>query len=228
MQKLLTLVLAVGSLASFGAQATAITGTGAPVSNAALAGGTVIDFESATPGEYATLTIGNVSFVGIDDAFRISSDFGGNFNTSGTHLNNGPYDDTMAYSLRFNFGTAVSAFAFNWGAADAVWLLSAFDASNNLLDSLALTATGGSNSGEYFGLATAGISYATLVNQSGDAGDWVFIDNFTISANQVPEPATVFLMGFGLLGLGAMRRRLTRMDSPSPVTKSGCIRVVHF
>lgn len=209
MQKLLTLVLAAGSLASFGVQATAITGTGAPVSNPALAGGTVIGFESATPGVYTTLTIGNVSFVGVDDALRISSDYGGSYNTSGTHLNNGPYDSTMAYSLRFNFGSAVNAFAFNWGAADNLWLLSAFDASNNLLDSLVLTATSSSNSGEYFGLAAAGISYATLINQSGDAGDWVFIDNFTSSANQVPEPATVSLLGLGLLGLGAMRRRIT-------------------
>lgn len=209
MKHLRTLSLAAICLLSFGAHATAITGLGAPSSNAALTGGTVIDFEAATAGDYSALTIGNVTFKGVDDSFRITSDYVGSYNNTGRlDLDNGPYDSTMTYSFRFDFASTVNAFAFNWGAADNVWLLSAYDSSNNLLDSLALTATHGSNAGDYFGLTAANIAYATLINQSGDAGDWVMIDNFTHSAAaQVPEPASLALLGLGLAGLAASRKR---------------------
>lgn len=193
------------------AEAATLSGTGTPDSNAALAGGTVIDFESTASGDYGSLTIGNVTFKGIDDTLRVTSDYAGSYNTRGRlYLENGPYDSSMAYSMRFDFAAAVSAFGFNWGAADNIWLLSAYDATDSLLGSYSLTATGPSNAGEYFGLAFGGIAYATLVNQSGDAGDYVMIDNFTYNGGgdvEVPEPTSLALFGLGLAGLVASRRK---------------------
>lgn len=205
--------LALAGLLPIGAHATPISGIGAPDTNAALLGGVVVDFETTAPGDYSALGVGNVTFKGVDDTLRVASDYAGSFNTTGRlYLENGPYDSTMAYSIRFEFTAPVDAFGFNWGAADDVWLLSAYDSSNNLLDSLLLTATGPSNSGEYFGIAASGIAYATLIDQSGDAGDYVMIDRFTYGAqggNELPEPASMALVGLGLVGLAALRKRKT-------------------
>jgi PEP-CTERM motif len=43
----------------------------------------------------------------------------------------------------------------------------------------------------------------------------LFLDNLDVSADAVPEPATLALFGLGLLGLGAMRRRRHRITGQS-------------
>lgn len=178
------------------ASAATISGVGAPV--AAIPGGTVETFDTTSAGLYNSLTFGNVTITGVDAPFTIGSDFNGDFNTSGGQSLYNDFD-YVPLSIRFDFAVAVSAFAFNWGAADYVWQLSAYDAANNLLDSLALTPTLSSNAGEYFGIAANGIAYATLITGS---GDYVFIDNFTSApVAAVPLPASVLLM---LAGLGAL------------------------
>ena len=103
--------------------------------------------------------MGNVTYSGIGAALTIGPDFNGLFNTTGGKSVFNDFDFAPG-EFRFDFGTAVNAFAFNWGAADiGVWTLRAFDAGDVLLDTLLLTNTVGSNAGEYFGLAAAGIKY---------------------------------------------------------------------
>jgi hypothetical protein len=75
------------------------------------------------------------------------------------------------------------------------WNLSAYDSSNNLLDTYLLPYTDGSGTGAFVGLADDNISYATLINTS--SYDWISVDNFTF----VPEPATICMLGFGALSL---------------------------
>jgi hypothetical protein len=180
-----------------------ILGQGLPTDNVNLAGGTVIDFESTGVVNVPSLSISGVTFTG-NTNIEVDSDFAGNYNTRGTfHMtNHGSGPD----SFRFDFDAPVDAFAFLWGAADYDWTLSAFNG-NTLLETLILNPTRGSNLGDYFGIAHAGMTHATL---TGNFIDYVFIDNFTVKSadvSAVPVPAAVWLFGSGLMGLMGFNRK---------------------
>jgi hypothetical protein len=165
--------------------AATITGTGDPVTNPFLTGGTMETFDSGPAGESATVALGNVTYQGINGTFTIGNTYIGEYNTRGVYsIYNG--GDGIPANFRFDFATPVQAFGFNWGAADVTWLLSAYDSNDVLLESFEVTPTAASNAGEYFGIAALNIAYATLVSQDVEASDWVFIDNFTTAGDAIP------------------------------------------
>lgn len=203
--KVLKLTLAALALATAAsAQATLISGIGSPDSAAELSGGTVIDFDSQAAGNYNNLWIDGVTFTGVDAPFTIGGDYNGDYNTSGGQSIYNDFD-YVPLSFRFDFDSVVDAFGFNWGASDYNWTLSAFDSIGGLLESVVIAPVSSSNLGDFFGIAASGISYATL---STDSSDYVFIDNFTYSSSEVPEPSGLLLLGLGLLGLGYSRKIL--------------------
>lgn len=188
------------------ANAAAISGFGDPAT--VIAGGSVVDFETATVGSFSSQTFGNVTISGIGGALRVANDYPNQFNVSGLkYLDN---NQGGTNGIRFDFGSAVNQFAFNFGAGNVAWTLQAFDAANNLLDTQTVfQADPNSNAGDYFGIAANGISYATLVGQ----GDWVLIDRVTTSnAQNVPEPATMLgsLVAFGFAANAKRKQKLAQ------------------
>lgn len=193
-------ILIAGS--SFASQIVGTSGFGLPTVPGATS---TIDFDGQSDATFGTLTLGGVTFSGIGGNLRTDNSYPNQYNVRGAH-----YLDNNAGStsgIRFDFATTLSAFAFNWGASDYQWTLAAYDASNTLIESFNVPITSGSNAGDYIGLANSGMAYATLT--TGQSGDWVFVDNFTIaeSGSTVPEPVSLALVSLGLVGLGVTRRK---------------------
>lgn len=162
-------------------------------------------FDSATPGLYTSFTSGVFTLTGLDGQFTISDAYIGQYNTRGLQsVSNG--GDFLQF--RFDFAGGVSAFTFNWGAADHNWDLKIYDASDTLMEWIIIDKNA-PNDPDYFGATGENISYATLI---APAGDHVFIDNVSwISVSTaVPDSAsTLGLCGMGLAALTFLRRRIT-------------------
>jgi hypothetical protein len=174
-------------------------------SDPALSGATVIDFEAQTLGSYTSLVIGDVTFTANDNHLMIDNAFNGQYNTQGIYLDNGTYENIGFSSMTINFGNEVTAFGFNWGASDYSWVLTAYDASNNPLETYNLPITGPSNSGDFVGLAANGIDYAVL--STSGSYDWIMIDNFTFKP--IPAPGAILLGSIGVGLVSWLRRRRT-------------------
>ena len=131
--------------------------------------------------------------------------------------NNGTWQN-LAYAatnsgvgnVRFTFGSAVSSvggwmnYAPGFGTAPTI---SAFDGSNILiasydLSTLAPITTSGTDKSEF-----RGISYAGGITSFEIGGSYILTQDLSADMTTVPEPTTMVLMGAGLLGLVALRRR---------------------
>lgn len=159
------------SLLTGGARASSINSPADP----ALVGDTVITFSTPAEDSYTTLQIDGVTFSG-NGPLVVDSTYGGDYNTQGSYVQNNSGDTT---SFTFQFAQPTSALGFNFGASDSTWTLQAYDASNTLLGTATLAPTYGSNAGDFFGLAAAGIDHATL---STPGSDYVLLDNFSYIA----------------------------------------------
>ena len=201
------------------AQASLLSGIGGAPSDPVFIGPATIDFTSGVPGSYSSLTFGNVKFVGVGDPFLIDAFYSTQYNTQGNSIKssvipNPPNVPNLRPSVyEFKFTIPVSAFAYNFGAADNTWRMDAYDSSNALIESHFITEypNSSTNAGDYFGIVAPDIKRATITDLADNYanGDEVFIDDFTYSYEAVPEPATVTMgLTAALLGAAvAFRRR---------------------
>jgi hypothetical protein len=199
-----------------------ITGTGDP---STAVGGTPITFESVAAGRYTTLTVGGVTFTpGAGTAEYVSSDFAGVYNNSGQSLQS-TYNGDAFSVLNISFSSPVAALAFNWGAADTNWLLSAYDGAT-LLGTVTILPTFSGNAGTWDGIEstskniTSAVLSVDLAHLATSLPDYVFIDNFSsgtaaTTTGTVPEPSTWAMMLLGFMGLGWSGYRLSKKSAVS-------------
>ena len=163
-----------------------------------------ITFDDQSNATFSSLSTGGVTFTGVGGSLRTDNSYPNNYNGRGARYLDNNAGGTS--SITFTFAAPVSAFAFNWGASDDLWTLTAFNSLDAAIESFVLPITHSSNAGDYVGLADAGISYATLTTSS--SYDYIFVDNFTVAAGAaVPEPTSIALLGLGLMGFAAARRK---------------------
>lgn len=199
------------SVSTADAMASVIHGFGSPSNDSALVGSSSIDLETQAPGSFTSLTLGPVT-ISTGGAFgEINSNYSPGYNSTGMSIQNGV---SGFQTLTFSFSSPMSGFAFNFGASNEDWLLSAFDSSATLLESYLLPQTWWKNNGEYFGISNSGISSATLTQLTHNVdplGDHILLDNFAYlrqGTTNVPAPASLALLGLGLLGVSFSRRKL--------------------
>ncbi|RAK67170.1 PEPxxWA-CTERM sorting domain-containing protein [Phenylobacterium kunshanense] len=176
-----------------------------------LTGGTVINFEDIAPGAYTQLTKNGVTFSGTGSV-SVDSQFSGQYNLQGKALKG-----VSNKGMFFDFDAPITGFGFFFGASDLVWTLAAYDANDNLLETLQISPTRHNNLGNFYGIKANGIASARLTTTS---ADYVGIDDFRTSTaplvnpGAVPEPASWALM---ILGFGAAGALLRRNSASRPV-----------
>lgn len=177
--------------------------------DASLSGATVLDFESTPNGTtFTSRQIGGITFSAAPGSLYVNADLGSSYGMSGNSLQT----YTTPNPVLINFNGNVSAFGFNWGAADQPWKLEIFDAANALLGSFVVAAqTSSTGYAGFVGVNGGGaaIASAKLTHNSVYGYDWVGIDNFKFvqANNALPEPASLALVALGLMGAAVGSRR---------------------
>lgn len=137
-----------------------------------LVGASIIDFSGQTHGSYSQIVIDGVTFTGTEGIgdLRISSEYSGMYGMTGTHLDN---NQGNIITMRVDFSSTTDIFGFRWGAHNDPWTLTAYDASNQVLESRVLPLV--DNLTSFYGLATPGIKYFTITQLA--SYDWILFDD---------------------------------------------------
>lgn len=180
------------------------------VASTAIAGPISINFDDYASGTQITDQIAGVTFSLMGGPESAGAPVTGGF--EGPGLGNSTttdYPTAEILNVRFDGLASNVSFTFNnygWSFSGAgATFYSAFNTAGTLLE------TGLVGGGGFFSLSSAGIADLQFNNNTGGNSNWLFVLNSLnadLTANDVPEPASLMLFGLGALGLAASRRRL--------------------
>lgn len=175
------------------------------VAGAPLARATLVNFEGYADNTVLEgVNLGGVTLFGVAGNAQIYANnrFGASFQSPVNSVS-----DDAGHGLNGTFDSPTS-FVSLWGGDSGgdtdSWTLQVFDAANS---SLGLVASGDWIGSPYtqLSLSAAGIVRFEARWTGNEAG--IAWDDLQFNASAVPEPATLALLGFGLAGLAASRRR---------------------
>lgn len=164
--------------------------------NPAMAGATVVTFDNVGTTNFLSMAFGNVTFSSNNGSQLSIHNYSGQYGTTGNSLGNPSYQSFDAI-----FTNTVSAFDVVIGAVNSGWTFKAYGVNNNLIETLNMNDA--CCGGFARGIAAQGIKRVTFT----PASDWATFDNFRFVENKVPEPGSLALLGLGLLGFMASRRK---------------------
>lgn len=191
-------------------KAIGIFGAALLIASSAVAAPISINFADYPVGTAITDQIDGVSFslMGGPDSggAPVISDFDG-FGLSNSTTTD--YETAEILNLHFDGVAKNVSFTFynnGWETSGAgATFYSAFNTAGALLE------TGLVGGGGLFSLSSIGIADLQFNNNTGGISSWLFALatlDADLTANDVPEPASLMLFGLGALGLAASRRRL--------------------